>query len=229
MLSSEDSRRALRLVFRHRRVADLPVLLRALHTDWPMNVFRRLRPLGYLTSYSHSGRYYTLEDIAEFDADGLWQYQGIFFSRHGTLKATTARLVDSAETGYTHKELEARLHVRVHNTLLDLVRGNRIGRERVESLYLYVSADAARGSLQVNRRRQLQSASTGPARDTSRPLVIEVLLEIIHGAHLVSDPADVLSRLLARGIQVTRSQVDAIFAQHGLKKTLARRSRFSQR
>jgi hypothetical protein len=194
-----------------------------------MNVFRRLRPLGYLTSYSHSGRYYTLEDIPEFDADGLWQYQGIYFSRHGTLKATTARLVDIAEAGYTHKELETRLHVRVHNTLLDLVKSKRIGREQVESLFLYVSADAARGSLQVDRRRRLHSASTGPARDASLPLVIEVLLEIIHGASLIGDPADVLSRLLARGIAVTREQVDAIFEQHGLKKTPRSRSKRSRR
>ncbi len=229
MFSPEDSNRLLRGMFQKRRIADLHLLFATLRTESRSSVFRRLSPLGYLCSYSHTGRYYTLEDIPEFDADGLWQYQGVFFSRHGTLKATAARLVDTAEAGCTHPELEARLHVRVHNTLLDLVKGERIGRELVESLFLYVSADAAHGAVQVSRRRQLQSSRAGLAHGASRPLVVEVLLEIIHGARLVSDPADVASRLLARGIQVTRSQVDDIFHQHGLKKTLARRSQSSRR
>lgn len=215
-------------MFQKRRVADLPLLFAALRTESRSSVFRRLSALGYLSSYSHTGRYYTLEDIPEFDADGLWQYQGVFFSQHGRLKATAAYMVDTAEAGCTHPELEARLHVRVHNTLLDLVKSKQIGRELLESLFLYVSADAVRRALQVERRHQLQSASAEPTRDASRPLVVEVLLEIIHEARLVSDPADVVARLLARGVEVTRRQVDAIFQQHRLKTTSVRPSRSSR-
>lgn len=229
MLSPEDSRRALQLLFRQRRVADLPLLLRTLQTDWPMGVFRRLRPLGYLSSYSHSGRYYTLDDLPEFDLDGLWQHQGVHFSRHGTLKSTAAHLVHAAEAGRTHKELEAVLRVRVHNTLLELVRGKRIGRELFQNLFLYVSADTARAALQVVQRHQLHRTEVQPPAEAGRPLVIDVLLEVIHGAQLVPDPAKVVARLLARGVEVTLVQVDAIFQLHGLKKTLARPSRSSRR
>ena len=49
------------------------------------SLFRDLSSLGYVSSYSHTDRYYTLSSVAEFDADGLWQFQGIGFSRDGTL------------------------------------------------------------------------------------------------------------------------------------------------
>ena len=90
-----------------------------------MTAFRRLSELSYLSSYSHAGRYYTLPDIPQFDPDGLWLHGGVGFSRHGTLKDTVPVLVDRSESGVLHRELQRRLQVRVHNTLLDLVRTKR--------------------------------------------------------------------------------------------------------
>ena len=78
-----------------------------------MTVFRRLRGIGYRSSYSHAGAYYTLADIPEFDEHDLWYFQHVGFSRHGTLKATARQLVETADDGRTHTELEQRLRVRV--------------------------------------------------------------------------------------------------------------------
>jgi hypothetical protein len=55
-----------------------------------MTVFRRLREVGYRTSFTHRGQYYTLAERPEFDASGLWFHGDIGFSRSGTLKETTA-------------------------------------------------------------------------------------------------------------------------------------------
>lgn len=46
-----------------------------------------MKELGYLTSYSHRGRFYTLREIARFDANGLWSHDLAWFSRHGALLA----------------------------------------------------------------------------------------------------------------------------------------------
>ena len=88
MLDPDASRLALERLFAHRPVADLVQLGRALGTRSRMSMFRRLSSLGYLSSYTHTGRFYTLVSIPAFDADGLWRYEGIGFSRDGTLKAT---------------------------------------------------------------------------------------------------------------------------------------------
>ena len=79
---SPDSLRKLLL---HDQVATLPDLKRALGTDVDLTVFRKLKQLDYLTSYSHGGRFYTLREIARFGADGLWSCTPAWFSRYGTL------------------------------------------------------------------------------------------------------------------------------------------------
>lgn len=226
MLSPADSRQSLLKLFRRRRIADLPLLFRTLLTRSPMSVFRRLSDVGYLSSYSHAGRYYTRIDIPDFDSHGLWHFQGVCFSRYGSLKRTTEHLVSSAEAGYTHQELQLCLRVRVHNTLLDLVRSQRIHREALGDCYLYVSKTARRAASQLARRRDLLTSPTPPESTATRPLVIEILLEVIRGARLVADPAAVSARLVERGIQASPLQVEAVFQTHGLKKTPRSRSQF---
>src|SRR5208337_4521665 len=54
------------------KIATLDELKQALGTPVDVTVFRKLKLLDYLTSYSHRGRYYTLREIVRFDADGLW-------------------------------------------------------------------------------------------------------------------------------------------------------------
>lgn len=199
-----------------------------------MTAFRRLSELDYLSSYSHMGRYYTLPDIPQFDADGLWLHVGVGFSRHGTLKDTVAVLVERAEGGVFHRELRTRLQVRVHNTLLDLVRAHRLVRESFADEYLYVSPDPRRARAQVARRRALGAVVAAAAAPPPPTLVIEILLEVIHAARIRGDPEAVAARLTARGVVVGVAQVQEVFRQHGLaqKKTAnppASRSRRSPR
>ena len=79
---------ALRKLLLRDKIATLPDLKHALGTDVDLTVFRKLKQLDYLTSYSHGGRFYTLREIARFGADGLWSSEPAWFSRYGTLLAT---------------------------------------------------------------------------------------------------------------------------------------------
>jgi hypothetical protein len=51
---------ALRLLLLRNKIATLDELKHALGTSVDVTVFRKLKPLDYLTSYSHRGRYYIL-------------------------------------------------------------------------------------------------------------------------------------------------------------------------
>ena len=86
--------------FDARKVLDLAQVKAALGTPVKMTALRKLRQLDYHSSYSHAGRYYTLERIARWDGHGLWSSTGIRFSRHGTLVETMAQLVDAAAGGW---------------------------------------------------------------------------------------------------------------------------------
>ena len=228
MLGPEQSRQALTRLFQRQSIADLATLSAALETSSRMSVFRRLSALGYLSSYSHDGRFYTLRNIPPFDQDGLWRYQGVGFSRDGSLKATVERLVEQSDAGRTHSELHVRLQVRVHNTLLDLVEDRRIGRESLRGYYLYVSADSKRAESQMGQRQQHSAEPVQPPPEPPAVVVIEVLLDLVRSAGVRPDAGPVAARLAARGLAVTTDQVEAIFIRYGLKKTANSRSPHSR-
>ncbi len=78
----------LRKLFREKLVVNMNCLFEVLETKSRMSVFRRLVELGYYSSCSHSGRYYTWKELPTFDENGLWSYRGILFSKEGTLRRT---------------------------------------------------------------------------------------------------------------------------------------------
>lgn len=231
MFPSDSAEKALSRLFNRRQVVDLLQLFSALGTRSRMTVFRRLSLVGYLSSYSHAGRFYTLRSIPEFDADGLWVHGGVCFSRDGTLVKTLCRLVEKSAAGQFHRELEARVRLRVHNTLADLVARKSLGREPVEGEFLYVSPEAVRAGEQLARRRRLEndSAPVPAAGELAGSLLIEVLLEIIRGTGARIDAKEVSARLVARGVAVSQVQVEVLLSRYSVRKKTApspsRRSR----
>jgi hypothetical protein len=151
------SSRALRQHLRQYQIATLDELKSALGTSVGITVFRKLQPLGYLTSYSHRGRYYTLREIVAFNDDGLWFHQAVCFSRYGTLLATAEAFVNRSPKGYFAEELAQTLQVEVHDALRHLVERGQISRQLLSGLYLYASAEPGR------RRRQVLTRHTAQA------------------------------------------------------------------
>ena len=213
------------------KTADMQTLREALGGRSRRSVFRDLERVGYLSSYTHAGRYYTLEEIPKFDEQGLWFYRDIGFSQAGTLKETAAVQVEQTPEGRTHGELHNLLRVRVHNTLLGLVRDGRIGRERLEEVYLYVSADPKRAKEQIDRRQELRCLLAEVLRVPTDEEVVEVLVEALRAAPEIPEPDDVARRLVARGVRLEPRHVVQVYEQYHLvpgKKTASsswRRSR----
>jgi len=141
------------------KVASMDELKETLGTSVDMTVFRKLQELGYLTSYSHGGRYYTLSKIPEFNELGLWSFRSVWFSSHGTLVSTAEACVEASEAGYFSSELEALLHVSVKDALRSLVRDGRIARETISGKFLYCSVNTALKKEQLRARQIYESAS----------------------------------------------------------------------
>lgn len=147
----------LREHLRRHKIATLGELKNALGTRVDVTVFRKLRPLDYLTSYSHRGRYYTLRELVDFTDEGLWFREGVCFSRYGTLLATAEAFVNRSPHGYFAEELAQTLQVEVHDALRHLVERQVISRQLVSGLYLYASSEPAARRRQVLTRRTAQA------------------------------------------------------------------------
>ena len=216
MPSSSDPHHRLIRLFKRSMIADLPALERTLGTTSRTTVYRALSALGYLTSASHAGRFYTLEEIPAFDQDGLWCHGGVLFSKYRTLRQTIVRAVESAPTGRTHAELRELLRLRVQDTLSDLTKDEMIDRVRIERLFVYVSIEQAVAQAQITRRKEVHEKAASLAL---RPAaVLEVLLELIHGAGAWVASKVVSKRLRARGVDVTPEQVEGLYREHGIVK-----------
>lgn len=133
----------------------MPELMTALGTNAKRTVFRKLKELGYRTSYSHRGGYYALDQSIEFDELGLWSCEEVWFSLHGTLLSTAAAFVDDSPCGYFVDELDNVLHVGTRDPLRKLVAQSGLKRSRLGGQCLYHSADAKRGRNQILERRSM--------------------------------------------------------------------------
>lgn len=216
MIDKADSDKALQRLFRRFKVVDMNALFKSLKTKSRMSIFRRLKEVSYLSSYTHTGRYYTLAHIPQFDNHGLWFHQGVGFSQYGTLKSTIVELVDRSSAGLTHLELNHILRIRTHNTLLNLVREHRVSRQRLEKAFLYVAVGPDKAALQEAKRRKEASSNFREIASISVTTVIEVLIEAIHASRVRIAPFVVANRLSFRGISITAKQVKQIFIQYGI-------------
>lgn len=180
---------------------------------------RRLKYVGYLSSYTHAGRYYTLREIPRFDQFGLWHCGDVGFCRAGTLKPTVVELIEKSEAGKTVQELDDLLRVRTQNVLLDCVRAQRIGRKALdEKMWLYVSANASRAAKQW-ACRQAQGKRAAEVIGPLTPMVmIEVLVEVLLDSRVQMSPQEVARRLSARGVTVALQHVEWVFERYDIGK-----------
>ena len=208
-------------LLRKRRVVTIRDLSEVIGTFSRMTVFRRLRQIEYVTSYTHAGRYYTLYDIARFDSDGIWFYDDIGFSQNGSLKNTVSYLVDKSDVGKFHFDLQRQLRVRVHNVLLDLVKSNQIERIKFEGQYLYLSSDKEQCTKQIEHRNQLSLRARRLPAFISDPMVIEILAEVIRQSKRHPHADQVASALAMRGLPISEMDVMSVFDQYDVEKKIA--------
>jgi hypothetical protein len=216
MLTKPESIKSLQKIFLKQQIVNMRVLSKILQTKSRMSIFRRLKEIGYFSSFTHAGKYYTLTNTPQFDENGLWFYQEIGFSRFGTLKATIIELVCGSSAGLTHLELSQLLRIKVYNSLLDLVKKGMVGRERMEKSFLYVAPEHGKATEQINRQRTATAESVRDVTVVSDTTVIEVLIETIHAGRIEISPSLVTKRLTNRGILIANKQVEQIFKQYGI-------------
>lgn len=170
----------LRTLLLRTKIATLDELKQALGTSVDVTVFRKLKLLDYLTSFSHRGRYYTLREIARFDDLGLWSQEDVWFSRFETLRATAEGFVHRSPRGYFADELAPLLHVDVQDALHQLTQQGRVARQIVSGRYLYTATEPTVQRRQLLARRTVEFLPT--VVDAS---VLEVAPEEVKAAILL--------------------------------------------
>jgi len=178
------------------------------------SVRRFLVRVGYLSSFTHNGVWYTLVEIPKFGRDGLWFHRDIGFSKAGSLTNTIVSLVQRSPEGMTAGALEEKLHSRCHSVLVALCRKNKLHRFKFGRSYVYISANPAVGA----RQRKKNEARRFPDEPLPAEIAVLVLAEYIR--HPKSDFAQLAASIAHNGLYVNISQIKRLFDRHGLKKNM---------
>ena len=171
--------RALKTFFKKHKIATIEQIRAALGDPARCTVFRKLGEIEYLSSYSHRGKYYTLKSIARFTGQGLWNCRAVWFSRFGNLLDTAEIFVRRSEAGYSAAELKEILCVKTKHALTQLVRRGRLQREKVDSIYIYLSPESSLAR-QQRKMRTVHSKQSSAALIVANPnLAVEEAKAII--------------------------------------------------
>jgi len=205
-------------LFQKHLVLDMLTLQHHLDNRSKRSIHRDIAGIDYYSSYTHSGKYYTLKQTPSFNSNGIWFYKMIGFSQHGTLKQTLVAHIETSEAGKLHIELKKDLLISVHNSLLELVNEGQIKRAQINNFYVYLSIDEKKYSKQLKKRHQL-IATIKPTVKLPPPLLrIEIFSEIIKVGKIKFDEKEILSRLKNRDIQIRMDDLERVIIYYDIKK-----------
>jgi hypothetical protein len=181
------------------------------------SVRRFLAEVGYFSSFTHNGSWYTLHSIPRFDGDGLWFFRDIGFSRSGSLTSTLIDLAARSSAGMTAEKLGEKLRVRCHSVLVQLCRKGRLQRQKMARSHVYFSVDPPIATVQ----RRAMAGRSLPAQLPAEIAVL-ILVEFIQNPDAsFKDLASAISHKTR--VAVDAGQIEWLFDLHGLKKTTVAR------
>lgn len=214
MASSASIEDKVLKLFRAKKVMTLTQLALRMQCS-ERTVHRRLKQWQAINSYNKNGRYYTLPDIPKFDADGLWRWRGILFSKYGNLPQTLVALVRNSKAGLDAAEL-AELIGLSPRSFLSLFRDHPdLKREKHQGCLVYFSCDRTICTQQKKQRLMMIRSEKLPSDIEA----IAILVETIKQPNLAIE--ELCTHLKAKKHRITPEAVRNLFAYHGLtvKKT----------
>ena len=179
------------------------------------SIRRFLAEVGYYSSFTHNGKWYTLSSIPSFNREGLWFHHETGFSRAGSLTKTLIGLTTNSPAGVTAEQLGKKLHCRCHTMLVQLHRRKKLQRQKTGRSFVYLAADPRTAI----RQRQTIDAQKTQIQQLPAEIAVLVLVEFIRNPKTdFAQLAKTIKR--SRKVTVEVAQIEQIFRYYGLKKTI---------
>ena len=198
--------------FKQRKILTMTDLKTMLHCS-VATVSRRLKEWSALSSYNKNARYYTLPSIALFNKKGLWRQQGVFFSKHGTLKNTVIHLVQISSKGLSNLELTELLGTNTTSYLSQQKNLRGVRAEKHRRQVVYFAEDKELYKQQKQNRFPPEPTALKLPPDA---ITIIVLVELVKRPG--STPEQLSEMLRRQGYEIDADTIENLFEHHGLKK-----------
>lgn len=165
------------------------------------------------TSYNKNSRYYALPGVARFDANGLWHYEHIFFSKFGNLRKTVIHLISNSPSGLSGKEIGDLVRLPVRSFLYHFRNVAGIQREKRGGVYIYFSDDPDRYKEQLQSRFNLLEPPDKSFTDADAIVILTALIK-----HHDICMEDIMTLPEVRAGEFTPAVIGGFLDRHGLLK-----------
>lgn len=172
---------------------------------------RRLKQWQCLTSYNRNGSYYALPAVVEFDENGIWGCQGVYFSRYGSLPQTVVAVIKHSPAGMSCAELGNVLKMNAHSFIWSLVKDHRLSREKMQGSFVYMAVEE---QIKAQQRKNRLELAAFPCRQLTDADAVTALVELVKNPHLGC--AELAARIGDRALSASRESIEQFFLQRGL-------------
>ncbi len=175
------------------------------------SVQRLLKLIGYYSSFTHNGKWYTLHNVPVFDNDGLWFYKGIGFSKYQDLNATIRHLIEKSAGGLMAGDLSKTLSTSCAPVLNRLYKSNKIDRVKIHRAFVYLSTDRT-----IKRQQICYLKKTHGLQRPSETDTIVILVEFIRNPNRTFE--ELAFHLNQKRIFCSADTIKNLFVYYGLEK-----------
>jgi hypothetical protein len=217
MKYTPNTQTELKELFKRNIAMDMDYLLRTTGSS-RITILRRLKEIGYQTSYDHNGKYFALTEFLNYDKTGLFEHKGIHFFKNGGLQELIIQEINSSEKGYNAEELSSKIKTRVGNQLRLFTKKGMIVRKKYSEVYIYFSIDETYQQKQIsNRETELKISSIPEDINVSNEkITIKILIEILKNPK--AEPHEIGKSLREGGLKITDSFIIYIFEKYEIQK-----------
>jgi len=175
-------------------------------------VQRQFAELAVLRSYNKNSRYYTLSEIAKFNAHGIWCYQDILFSKYGDLRQTVKHAIVASDDGLSGNEIGDIVNLLPRSFMHHFRQMEGVFREKHGGVYIYFSNDPT-----IYARQKFKRIRASDIKKISDAIAIKILVGYIKHPELSEEE---LSSILMREQQLDISVplITNLLSFHGLLK-----------
>jgi hypothetical protein len=185
----------------------------------PITARKYLKDFDYLSSYNQNSQFYTLSKFAKFDELGIWRYKEKLFTKYRTLENLIVSLIDRSVKGYSSKEIESIVKVKVWVGLGKLTKRKKVRKVQFGGeCFYFTSKGDSKSKIQLKRRFRKKEIDISQYEnwETVERLrqTILILLEIIR-KHPQSN-GQLCGLIAKRYPEISSTQVNDIIREHGL-------------
>jgi len=153
-------------------------------------VQRQFAALAVLRSYNKNSRYYTLPDIPEFNAHGIWCHRDILFSKYGNLRKTMKHLILVSEYGLSGNEIGDIVNLLPRSFMHHFREMEGIFREKYRGVYVYFSNDPA-----IYSKQRLKRVQVSDVHKISDAVAVKILVVYIKHPEVSTEELSIILRL----------------------------------